>query len=122
MFETHHPRRHINSFKYALEGLFYVLHTEANFRLHIFVALIVCAAAAFFNFSNTEWMLLILTISFVLALEMINTVFEIVVDHLWQEEHPRAKIIKDVGAGTVLIGALAACLIGIILFLPHIIG
>ena len=121
MLSGHHPRRHIKSFHYAFEGIEYVIKTQANFRVHIIIAMIVCIMAYLLDFSLVEWSVLMLTITFILCLEMVNTVFEVVVDHLWQEEHPKAKIIKDVAAGIVLVGASGAALIGILLFIPHLV-
>jgi len=122
MLATHHPKRHLLSFKYAFEGVYFVLKSQANFRLHLLIAVLICLLAAMLNFSIIEWIVVILTIAFILCLEMINTVFEVLVDHLWQEEHPRAKVIKDVGAGVVLIGAIAAAIVGSLLFLPHLLA
>ena len=119
MLLEHSPRKHALSFKYAFQGIHYVLKTQANFRIHIITAILVIALAYMLRFSELEWIVLFITISFVFILELINTVFEVLVDHLWQEENPRAKIIKDVAAGAVLIGAIGAAIIGVFLFAPY---
>lgn len=120
MFNNHHPKRHALSFKYAYEGLDYVIKTQPNFRIHIVFALIVAVLAFMLNFRGSDWVLLILIVTFILVLEMINTIFEVLVDHLWQEEHPKAKIIKDVAAGVVLVGAIGATIAGSALFTPYL--
>jgi diacylglycerol kinase len=61
---------------------------------------------------------LILTIAMVFSAEFINTAIETVVDLASPEIHPLAKIGKDVGAGAVLVAALAAILIGLLILGP----
>jgi diacylglycerol kinase (ATP) len=56
----------------------------------------------------------------VLAAEGINTAIEAVVDLASPQRHPLAKIAKDVAAGTVLITAIGAVVVGILVFLPRI--
>ncbi|MPN10245.1 Diacylglycerol kinase [bioreactor metagenome] len=48
--------------------------------------------------------------------ELFNTAIEIVIDMIHPEIHPLAKIAKDIAAGAVLIAAMAAFLVGCILF------
>ena len=67
-----------------------------------------------------EWLVLTLTIAIVLAAEGINTALEAVVDLASPDYHPLAKIAKDVGAGTVLLTAIAAVIVGLLLFLPRL--
>jgi diacylglycerol kinase len=52
--------------------------------------------------------------------EIINTSFEALVDLCSPDFHPLAKICKDVSAAAVLVSAMVAVLIGVIIFLPHI--
>ena len=69
-----------------------------------------------------EWLTLVLTITIVLAAEGVNTAIEAVVDLASPTYHPLAKIAKDVGAGTVLLTAVAAVIVGALLFLPHLLA
>lgn len=120
MLSAHHPRRHAKSFKYAFEGIMFVTISQANFRVHLLSATLVILLGWMVGLSRVDWLFVVLLISTVLVLEMFNTVFEVLVDHLWQEEHPRAKIIKDVAAGAVLIGSIGALVSGLIIFLPYL--
>ncbi len=61
-------------------------------------------------------MILILTVANILAAEMINTAIESVVDLISPDYHPLAKFAKDMAAGAVLLLAIAAVVIGILLF------
>jgi len=54
----------------------------------------------------------------VLALELVNTAVERVVDLVTKEFQPLAKQAKDVAAGAVLLYAILSVVIGCIIFLP----
>ena len=67
-----------------------------------------------------EWLALVLTIVLVLAAEGVNTAVEAAVDLASPAYHPLAKVAKDVAAGTVLLTAIGAVIVGLILFLPYL--
>ena len=109
-------RRFIESFNAAVEGFIYVLKTERNMRIHFLAAFFFILLGVYLNFSYLELIALIVTIAFVLAAEMFNTAIEHVVDMVRNEFHPMARIIKDIGAGAVLITAVSAVIVGYMLF------
>ena len=74
-----------------------------------------------FKVSVTEWALLALTIGMVLSLELVNTAIEAVVDLVTEEYHPLAKVAKDTSAAAVFVCAIAAVVVGLIIFLPKVI-
>ena len=55
----------------------------------------------------------------VLAAEGFNTAIERLVDLVSPDFHPVAGDVKDVAAGAVLICAIAAAIIGMIIFIPY---
>ena len=55
----------------------------------------------------------------ILGLELVNTAVEAVVDLASEDYHPLAKKAKDTAAGAVLIAAIAAAVIGVIIFGPN---
>lgn len=109
---------YFHSFGYAFEGLRKAFKTQPNFRVHVFLSIIVLLLAALFRFSSTEWLIIIFTIAFVLAAELINTSLEAIVNLHSPEFKEDAKIAKDVAAAAVVIAAICAFLVGIILFTP----
>ena|SRR5258708_5034015 len=115
-------RKHsaIRSFGYAGNGVKEAFLNEPNFRVHVIVAIVSIVLAFYFQFSATKFAVLILTITFVIILELLNTVIEKVVDKISPNYSPLAKVAKDVSAAAVLISAFAATLVGILLFLPNI--
>lgn len=112
-------RAFLRSFRYAFAGIHYVVRSQRNARVHLLVTCLAIAAGVYFHVSSTEWALLAVTIGLVLSAEMINTVAELAVDLLTQRYHPMAKIAKDVGAGAVLVAAIAAVAVGLAIFGPR---
>ena len=104
------------SFVYAGRGIAYCLRHERNIRIHIVALLYVLFFSQFYNFSKSEYMILILTCSTVVALELINTAIEIVIDKVSPKFSVFAMMGKDVAAGGVLVGAVGAVIVGVILF------
>jgi diacylglycerol kinase (ATP) len=113
------PRSNLlTSFKYAFGGVWHVLRTQRNARIHLLVALVVIALGLWLGLSRTEWAIIVLTIGLVLAAESFNTVAEAAVDLATAEFHPLAKIAKDVAAGAVLLTAITAVIVGLLILGP----
>jgi len=110
----------LTSFRYAFTGLWYVLRTQRNARIHLTIALLAVALAAILRLSPVEWAILALTIGSVLVVEMFNTVAETVMDAVTQEYHPLAKAVKDVAAGAVVFSAIISVIVGLLLFGPRL--
>jgi diacylglycerol kinase (ATP) len=110
----------LRSFRFAFAGIGYTLRTQRNARVHAVVACLVIAAGIYFRISAIEWAIVALTIGTVFSAEMLNTVAELAVDLLTQHYHPMAKVAKDVGAGAVLVAAIAAVGVGVAIFGPRL--
>ena len=65
-------------------------------------------------------MVYLLLFGLILSLELVNTAVEAVVDLVTEEKKPLAKIAKDTAAGAVLVSAIAAAIIGCIIFIPYL--
>jgi diacylglycerol kinase len=57
----------------------------------------------------------------VLVLELMNSIFERMVDILKPRIHHYVEDIKDIMAGTVLVASLGSALIGLLIFWPYIV-
>ena len=112
----------VSSFRYAFAGLRYLLWTQRNAKIHTALGLAAVALGLVLGIDRYEWLTLTLTITIVLAAEGVNTAIEAAVDLASPAYHPLAKIAKDVGAGTVLLTAIAAVIVGMLLFLPHLLA
>ena len=108
----------LESFRFAFSGLWYALRTQRNTRIHLIITFLVIGIGLWLRISPVEWALLTLTIGFVLVSEMLNTVAETLVDMISPGYHPLAKVMKDVTAGAVLLGAIIAVLVGLLILGP----
>ncbi len=109
-------RSTLKSFTWAFEGIVHVLRTQRNMKIHFTVAFAVLMASLLFNVSRLELAVLLITITFVLVAEMINTAVEAAIDTFGTAFDPAAKIAKDVAAGAVLIAALNALVVAYLIF------
>lgn len=110
----------LESFNYALAGFFYAIKTQRNMRIHCLMAVLVFLFGYVLHLSPVELAVLVLTVGLVIMAEMINTALEVVVDLITREYHPLAKTAKNVAAGSVLVTALVAVVIGFLLFFDKI--
>lgn len=107
------------SFKYAWAGMAYAFMTQRNFRIHTIIGTIAVSSSVFLRLSAVEIAVISLTSGLVMALELLNTAIESVVDlTVKQSYHELAKIAKDCAAGAVLISAIASVLVAGSLLLP----
>ena len=109
------------SFKYAWAGVSYAFQTQRNFRVHVFVGTFAIGLGVFLHLSAVEMAIVGLTIGAVLAMELLNTALESVVDlTVKQSYHELAKIAKDCAAAAVLVSSLAAMCVAGSLLLPKL--
>jgi len=108
----------LQSFRFACSGLWYALRTQRNTRIHLTIAVAAVGLGIWLRLSRTQWAILALTIGFVLAGEMLNTVAETLVDLVSPDYHPLAKIVKDVTAGAVLLTAIVSVIVGLLMLGP----
>ncbi len=110
----------IKSFGYAVEGIIIFFKTQHNAWIHAFAAIIVVVLGLVLKINNNEWCLVVIAITMVIAAEMLNTAIEFLTDIASPDYHEMAKKVKDVAAGAVFVTAIAAVVIGLIVFLPKI--
>lgn len=107
------------SFKYAWAGLKYAFVTQRNFRIHTVLSILAISLGAFLHISTVEMAVIGIMISLVLALELLNTALESVVDlTIKQTYHELAKIAKDCAAGAVLVSAMTSVFVAGLILLP----
>ena len=110
--------RFLHSFTFAISGIFHAIRNERNMKIHSVITIIVIILSWIYHLSAIEWMFISFAICGVLALELVNTAIERVVDLVTKDFHPLAKQAKDVAAGAVLLYAILSVVIGCIIFLP----
>ena len=117
--EKFSTRKRIRSFGYAWKGIRCCIGKEQNLSFHLIATAVVVIAGFVLGITHMEWMIIILCIGVVIAAELFNTAIEKLVDLVSPERHPVAGQVKDIAAGAVLICAVAAAIIGLIIFIPY---
>lgn len=112
--------KNINSFGNALRGIWYCMRNERNFQIHLVIASAVIVLMLILNLNKLESSIIIILIFFVIVLEMINTSLEKLLDIIEPQMHPMIRVIKDIVAGSVLVSAGCAVVVGLIIFIPYI--
>ena len=89
-------------------------------KIHCVAMVCVVIAGFVFHITPVEWCICLALFGLVMALEMVNTAVEAVVDLVTKERKPLAKLAKDAAAGAVLIAAIMAAIAGMIIFIPKL--
>lgn len=113
-------RKRARSFKYAFNGIKLLITREHNAWIHCFAALCVLIAGIMFGLSRMEWVAVVIVIGAVLAAEAINSSIEALADLVSSDYNEAIKRTKDLAAGAVLLLAIAAAVVGLIIFVPKI--
>jgi diacylglycerol kinase (ATP) len=108
------------SFKHAFRGIAIVFKTQHNSWVQGVGAVIVIILGFWLHLRETEWALIVLSITSVIAAEAFNTAIEFDMDLTSPHYHPYARYTKDVAAGAVLLTGIGAAAIGLIILLPKI--
>jgi diacylglycerol kinase (ATP) len=110
----------IRSFRHAIRGALRMLRCQHNAWIHAAATVLVVGAGFWVHLSRADWCWVVLAISIVWTAEALNTAFEFLADAASPEFHPLVRDAKDVAAGAVLITAVAATIIGAIIFWPYV--
>ncbi|MEZ4778696.1 MAG: diacylglycerol kinase family protein [Flavobacteriaceae bacterium] len=110
--------KRILGFKYAFKGAWMLLKNEASIQVQIVIALLMTGAGFYFEISQTEWIFQTLAIGLVLSIEGVNTAAEEIANFVHPDFHHKIGYIKDVAAGAVFFAAIAAIIVGCIIYIP----
>lgn len=112
--------RILKSIHHALNGV--VLHWKIgkNFKIQVWIGLLVVITGLFLDLNPWEWVSIIITIGIVLALETFNSALETLCNVVSPAIDPKIKAVKDLAAAGVLLFCFIALIIGVIIFLPRL--
>lgn len=114
--------RRARSFVYAWRGLAWMFRSQPNAQIHLLAAIASTALGVILRISRLEWCAIVGVIGFVLTAEALNSAIEALADRVSPEIHPLVGRAKDVAAAAVLIAALAATVVGLLVFGPKLVG
>lgn len=109
------PSNWFETLNCAIEGILYAAKHERHMKVHFLVAAAVLVLSLFLDIEGRDFILLSISITFVIFAELINTAIEYTIDLIHEEFHPLAKAAKDVAAGAVLIASFGAIVMGYII-------
>ncbi len=112
----------LDSLSYALAGWLYMLRRQKNTRIQAAATALVAALALWLQIDFAGLALLVLTIAMVWMAEFINAAVEAAINLSAPQVHPMAKVGKDVASAAVLLGAVAAALVGLLILGPPLLA
>ena len=109
-------RRVLNALRYSMDGLRAAYTGEDAFRQETLLAAVLIPLALWLPVSGLGKALMIASVLLVLAVELINSAIEAVVDRVSLDRHTLSKRAKDLGSAAVLlalinVGAVWGCVI-----------
>lgn len=113
-------RKELRSFACAFNGIVTLIQAEKHAKFHLFAACCVILAGFFFSISVQEWIAVCFAIALVFTTEGFNTAIERICNIVNPEYDKKIGDIKDIAAGSVLICAIMAAVIGLLVFVPYV--
>ena len=110
----------LESLRCAFRGVRTLLASQHNARIHLLATVCACSLGLLIGISRLEWCAVVVAIVVVWTAEALNTAFEFLCDVASPEFHPLIQKGKDVAAAAVLLCAVGAAVIGLIVFVPHL--
>lgn len=98
---------------FAVTGIRACWRGEASFRAQLRLAGLALAALLVLRPAPLWWAVIAICCALVLALELVNSAMEAVIDRLHPEIHPSIGLAKDMLAGAVLVMSLASLIAGL---------
>ncbi|MDP2904689.1 MAG: diacylglycerol kinase family protein [Candidatus Omnitrophota bacterium] len=108
------------SFRIAIQGIVYLFLYHRNMRIIFLAGIAAFLAGLHFKLNAIELTVLCATITLVFMAEIFNTAIELMMDMLTEKYHTKIRLIKDIGAGIVVIAALNSVAVGYLLFAKKI--
>ena len=112
----------VRSFGYAGRGLRTLVVGQHNAWIHLALTLVALGLGFGLGISGLEWSAIAIVIALVWVAEGVNTAIELLADAAIPEPHPKVGQAKDVAAGAVLVAAIAAAVVGAIVFGPRLLA
>ena len=105
-------RPFLERLSFATLGIAAAWRRERSFRTQVMIGIAATVFTAVLAPSLLWAAVVALSIVLVLALELLNTALECVIDHLHPETAPEIKLAKDIAAGAVLLASVCAVIVG----------
>jgi diacylglycerol kinase len=114
-------RERAQSFADAGRGIGLVVASQPNAKIHALATVAAIGLGAWLGLPAGEWCWIALAIALVWVAEGLNTGIEALADAVHPERDVRVQRAKDAAAGAVLVAAIAAAVIGVLVFGPRLV-
>ncbi|GAB2501564.1 diacylglycerol kinase [Lysobacter humi (ex Lee et al. 2017)] len=105
-----HPMRILKAARWSLQGLAAAWRHESSFRLEVWLFVVLAPLAWWLGASAVERVLLIGSMLLVMAVELLNSSVEAVIERYGAEFHELAGRAKDMGSAAVFVTMLVVVL------------
>lgn len=116
----HRSRSFFEALAFALRGIATSILRERNVRIQLFIGTIILFMMVVLRKTPDQIAIGIIAVLLLLAFEMLNTSLELLADIVQPEYSIVVRNAKDISAGAVLVVTIAACIVGILIFLPNL--
>ncbi|NTU42509.1 MAG: phosphatase PAP2 family protein [Nitrospirales bacterium] len=113
-------KRWIKSANHAIEGILHAARSERHLRYHLYATVVILLLSFVLGLSRTHFALISVAVILVIFAEMVNSAIEYLVNFVSPHYNEKARVIKDVAAGAVLITAVGAAVLGYIVLVPYV--
>lgn len=107
----------LEALKNSIKGIITAFIMERNIKIDSVIAVLVLITAFIIQLNYLEMIAVIISIAIVITAEIFNSAIENIVDLITEEYNERAKIIKDISSGAVLISSIGATLVALVIFI-----
>ncbi|MBA2780517.1 diacylglycerol kinase [Billgrantia kenyensis] len=101
-------RHLIDATGYSIKGFRFAYRHETAFRQELALCVVMLPLAWWVGSGPVEWILLVGSCLLVLAMELINSAIESVVDRIGTEHHELSGRAKDIGSAAVMVTLIIA--------------
>ncbi len=108
------------SFLNAFRGVAAMIKTERNFKIELLAFFVNLFLIFYLHLSSIDAVLILLASFAVLSAEIFNTAIEKICDIIQPDFDQRIGFIKDIAAGAVILLAIAAIIVGVIIYPKYI--
>ena len=113
------PRGVVNATVWSIKGLRACWRYESSFRLEVYLFVLLAPLAIWLGQSAIERALLIGSLLLVLAVELVNSCIEVLIERYGGEHHELAGRAKDMGSAAVFVMMMNALLVWGLLLAPR---
>ena len=117
-----HPSRVLKATRWSLQGLRAAWLHESSFRLEVYLLAVMGPLAFWLGRDGIERALLLGSCLLVLAMELVNSAIEAVIERFGAEQHELAGRAKDMGSAAVFVTMMNVLLVWGLVLAPRWMG